>query len=98
MKDDRSRRNIKKNCTFHKDIGHNIERCVALRDEIERLMRAGHFKEFMDEPHPTNREEQPHQWNPEKIREVLTIIGGFHIAGESRSAPNKYVKEAKTPP
>ena len=58
-KGDRSRRDIKKNCTFHKDIGHNIERYVALRDKIERLMRVGHFKEFMDEPQTNNREERP---------------------------------------
>ena len=50
MKGDRSCRDIKKNYAFHKDIEHNTKRCVALRDEIERLMRAGHFKEFMDEP------------------------------------------------
>ena len=50
MKGDRLRREIKKNCAFHKDIGHNTERFVALRDKIERLIRVGHFKEFMDEP------------------------------------------------
>ena len=61
-------------------------------------MRAGHFKEFMDEPYMANREERPRQWSPDKIREVLTIIGGFHIAGESRSACDRHSKEAKTPP
>ena len=50
MKSDRSRKDAKKNCAFHKDIRHKIERCVALRDEIEKLMRAGHFNEFIDEP------------------------------------------------
>ena len=50
MKSDRLRRDVKKNCAFHKDIGHNTERCVARRDKIERLIRAGHFKEFLDEP------------------------------------------------
>ena len=59
MKSDRSRRDVKKNCVFHKDIGHNIERCMALRDEIERLLREGHFKEFVDEPQAANREERP---------------------------------------
>ena len=61
MKSDRSRRDIKQNCIFHKDIGHNTQWCVAFRDEIERLMRAGHFKEFMDEPYMANREERPRQ-------------------------------------
>ena len=50
MKSDRSRRDVKRNCVFHKDIGHNTEMCVAPRDEIEWFMKARHFKEFVDEP------------------------------------------------
>ena len=34
-----------------------MERCVALKDKIERLIRVGHFKEFVDEPQAVNREE-----------------------------------------
>ena len=50
MKGNRARRDIKRNCTFHKDIWHNTDKCVALKDEIEGLIRAGHFKEFVDKP------------------------------------------------
>ena len=50
MKNERARRDIKRNCAFHKDIGHTADICVALKDEIERLIRAGHFKEFVDDP------------------------------------------------
>ena len=50
------------------------------------LIRAGHFKEFLDEPQATNRKERPQQRSLERIREVLTIIGGLHVARESRSA------------
>ena len=57
IKGDRSRRDVKKICTFHKDIEHNSERCVALKDEIKRLIRARYFKEFLDKPQATNREE-----------------------------------------
>ncbi|CAA0827407.1 Unknown protein, partial [Striga hermonthica] len=32
---------------FHKDYGHTIEDCRHLKDEIERLIRAGHLKEFV---------------------------------------------------
>ena len=59
MKGDRARRDIKRNYAFHKDIGHNTDRCMALKDEIERLIRAGHFKEFVYEPQVVNREEKP---------------------------------------
>ena len=57
MKEDRFRRDIKRNYAFHKDIGHTTEKCVALKDKIERLIKAGYFKEFMDEPQVANREE-----------------------------------------
>ena len=59
MKSERARRDIKRNCAFHKDIGHTTNRCAALKDEIERLIKAGHFKEFVDEPQAVNREERP---------------------------------------
>ena len=60
-------------------------------------MRAWHFKEFMDEPQTENGEEQPRQRSPDKIKEVLTIIGGSHVAGESHSTRDRCRKEAKTP-
>ena len=71
---------------------------MALKDEIKRLIKAGNFKEFIDELHMVNKEEQPRQRIPEKIREVLTIIGGSNLAKESHSVCYKYTKEAKTPP
>ena len=91
-------RDVKRNYAFHKDIGHNTKRSMALKDEIERLITAGHFKEFIEEPQVTNREERPWQRSLEKVQEVLTIIGGSHLAGESRSIHDKYTKEARTPP
>ena len=56
IRNDRWRRDVKKNCAFHKDIGHNIESCIAIKDEIERLIKAGYFKEFLEEePQIANR-------------------------------------------
>ena len=98
MKGDRMWRDVKRNCAFHKDIGHNTVRCVALKDEIERIIRAGHFKEFVDKPYVSNREERPWQRSLEKVWKVLTIIGGSHLAGESHRAHDKYARDAKTPP
>ena len=86
MKSEKTRRDIKRNCAFHKDVGHNMHICVALKDEIERLIRANHFKEFVDEQHAANKEEQPRQQSLEKVHEVLTIIGGSHLARESSNA------------
>ena len=50
IKRDRLCTDIKRNCAFHKDIGHTTDKCVAFKDEIERLIIACYFKEFMDEP------------------------------------------------
>ena len=50
MKGDRVRRDIKRNCTFHKNIEHTSVKSMVLMDEIESLIRVGYFKEFVDEP------------------------------------------------
>ena len=47
---------IKRKCVFHKYIGHTTDKCVAFKDEIERLIRGGYFKEFIDKPQAANRE------------------------------------------
>ena len=54
-----SLKDVKRNCAFHKDVGHTIDKCVGLKDEIKKLIRASHFKEFIDEQHVANREERP---------------------------------------
>ena len=97
MKGDRVRRDIKRNCTFHKDIRHIRDKSVALKDEIKRFIRAGHFKEFVDEPQVANWEERPQQQSPERVREVLTIIGGLHLAKESHHARDKYANDVENP-
>ena len=98
IKGDRVHRDIKRNCTFHKDIGHTTDKCMVLKDEIERLIKAGYFKEFIDEPQAANREERPRQRSLEKVREVLIITGGLHLAKESHHARDNYVKDARSPP
>ena len=98
LKNKRTRRDIKRNCAFHNDIGQTMDKYVALKDEIERLIRACHFKQFVDEQHATHREERPRKWSPKKVHEVLTIISGTHLAGESHNALDQYAKETKTLP
>ena len=48
IRGNRSQRYVRKNCVSHKDIGYNTLKCKALRDKIERLIRAGQFKEFLE--------------------------------------------------
>ena len=47
MRENRLQRDDRKSSTYHKDIGQNTVKCNALKDEIERLIRARHFKEFL---------------------------------------------------
>ena len=80
MKGDRFHTDIKRNCAFHKDIEHTTDKCVAFKDKIKRLIKADYFKEFVDKPQAANREERPRQQSSKRVREVLTIIGGLHLA------------------
>ena len=38
MREDRLKRNHNKYCRFHRDVGHTMEECIALKDEIEKLI------------------------------------------------------------
>ena len=38
IRGDRSKRNQNKYCRYHQDVGHTIEECIALKDEIEKLL------------------------------------------------------------
>ncbi|KAL0313135.1 UNVERIFIED_CONTAM: hypothetical protein Sradi_5712800 [Sesamum radiatum] len=44
-----------KYCKFHKERGHDTEECYQLKDEIERLVRQGYFKEYkLEREEPRN--------------------------------------------
>ncbi|CAA0806554.1 Unknown protein, partial [Striga hermonthica] len=45
-----------KYCRFHREYGHNTNDCRHLKDEIERLIRAGHLKEFVIRDRPRGKE------------------------------------------
>ncbi|KAL2252293.1 UNVERIFIED_CONTAM: hypothetical protein Sindi_0024000 [Sesamum indicum] len=40
-----SKKTSNKYCRFHRERGHNTEECYQLKDEIERLVRQGHFRD-----------------------------------------------------
>ena len=99
IRGNKSRRDVRKNCTYHKDTGHNTMKCNALRDEIERSIQARHFKEFLEnEPQVVVTNERPRQRSPERIKEVLTIFEGPHVSGESQNTRDKYAKDAQSAP
>ncbi|KAF3485525.1 hypothetical protein F2Q69_00052344 [Brassica cretica] len=36
-------------CDFHRDRGHKMEDCIALKIEVNKLLRKGHLREFLSE-------------------------------------------------
>ena len=46
---DRSKRNQNKFCQFHRDIGHTIEECITLKDEIEKPIRHGYLQDYVND-------------------------------------------------
>ena len=58
-------RNKRKYYRFHRDYGHNIDKCQTLKDEIEMLICRGHLSRYVaqkeDQPKPVEEKavEQP---------------------------------------
>lgn len=102
MKNPASKRNSKKYCPYHRDNGHHIDECRALKQAIENLIQKGHFKEYVDGSTPTREKDQ--EGNGKKHRGhkglyvVGTIFGGLHIAGNSRGTQEKYTRKARHEP
>ncbi|KAL0324744.1 UNVERIFIED_CONTAM: hypothetical protein Scaly_2441500 [Sesamum calycinum] len=46
-RDTPTKKNSKKYCRFHRDKGHDTEDSYQLKNEIERLVRQGYFKEYI---------------------------------------------------
>ncbi|XP_060965307.1 uncharacterized protein LOC133034271 [Cannabis sativa] len=71
-------------------------------DEIEELIRRGKFDKYKknEEGHPRadDKEENQNASGLRTPRNILTIIGGPHIAGDSRKSQKRYAKEAKEKP
>ncbi|KAL2227192.1 UNVERIFIED_CONTAM: Retrovirus-related Pol polyprotein from transposon [Sesamum indicum] len=42
-----ARKNSHKYCRFHRERGHNTDECYQLKDEIERLIRQGYFRDLI---------------------------------------------------
>ncbi|XP_060965551.1 uncharacterized protein LOC133034477 [Cannabis sativa] len=102
IRGNRDKRDPKKFCKYHKDIGHTTLECWVLQYEIEELIRRGKFSKYKrnKESHPRadDKEENQNASGLRTPRNILTIIGGPHIAGDSRKSQERYAKEAKEKP
>ncbi|CAA0819896.1 Unknown protein, partial [Striga hermonthica] len=91
-------------CRFHKDYGHNTDDCRHLKDEIERLIKVGHLKEFIYKDReksnkrrersrsPRKRARTPEKEElPQKRGTIHMIIGGS-TDGDSNRARKAYAR------
>jgi hypothetical protein len=79
---------------FHRDHGHTIEDCYALKQQIEALIRQGKLGKFIhqdnqearQEPRPPRQEENKDRQEDRPrdiIGEIRTIVGGLASGGTS---------------
>ncbi|KAL0742225.1 hypothetical protein Bca4012_083738 [Brassica carinata] len=90
-------------CDFHSDHGHKTEDCVALKIEVNELLKKGHLWEFLSEKakshlikgtsgKPTEAVPAP---PPHQDRTIHVISGGSEISGVSHAATKKSTRNAK---
>jgi hypothetical protein len=81
-------------CKYHKIRGHDIDSCIHLRREIERLIQnrklRGYAQDRRDERQKADNKKE--EVGAEKRHTLNTILGGFAGGGESSSARKKYVR------
>ncbi|KAK6150854.1 hypothetical protein DH2020_015786 [Rehmannia glutinosa] len=82
MKENPKRQKSEKYCHFHRDRGHTTEECHHLKNEIEKLIRRGYLKEFVDK----SREDHQKRNDASKSKDV----NRDHASGSGRKEPEKH--------
>ncbi|CAN8323919.1 unnamed protein product [Cochlearia groenlandica] len=104
MKMESGRRDTRKGCPFHSDHGHHTEDCVALRMQVNDLIKRRHLKEFLSDKarnlpssHNVGQEsagEKP-EFPPKQDRVVNVISGGSDVSGISHLATKRNTRVAR---
>ncbi|KAF2615456.1 hypothetical protein F2Q70_00011711 [Brassica cretica] len=84
-------------CDCHRDHGHKTEDCIALKIELNELVRKGHLREFLSEKaksHPsketTGKPTEAAPVSPPRQDRVIHVISGVsEISGLSHAAAKK---------
>ncbi|KAF2554913.1 hypothetical protein F2Q68_00016761 [Brassica cretica] len=90
-------------CDFHQDHGHKTEDCVALKIEVNELLKKGHLMEFLFEKakshlskETTGKPTEATPVSPPRHDRVIHVIsGGSEISGISHTATKKSTWTAK---
>ena len=76
---------------FHRDHRHLTEICMALKEQVETLIRQGKLQKDVSRPtstrptKPLAQKEQTENNRPRLVGEIRTIIGGLASGGTSRA-------------
>ncbi|KAF3501702.1 hypothetical protein F2Q69_00042171 [Brassica cretica] len=90
-------------CDFHRDHGHKTEDCVALKIEVNELLKKGHLRVFLSEKakvhlskETTGKPTEAAPVSPPRPDRVIHVIsGGSEISGISHAAAKKSNWNAK---
>ncbi|KAF3515060.1 hypothetical protein F2Q69_00006806 [Brassica cretica] len=90
-------------CDFYRDHGHKTEDCIALKIEVNELLKKGHLKEFLSEKAKShlskettgNPTEAAPVSPPRQDRMIHVISDGSEISGISHAATKKSTWNAK---
>ncbi|GAV78967.1 hypothetical protein CFOL_v3_22432, partial [Cephalotus follicularis] len=58
-----------KYCRYHRDHGHDTEKCRQLKNQIEDLIQKGHLRKYVDRDAPQGRREQRREEAPRQQEE-----------------------------
>ncbi|XP_013617583.1 PREDICTED: uncharacterized protein LOC106324110 [Brassica oleracea var. oleracea] len=90
-------------CDFNRDHGQKTEDCVALKIEVNKLLKKGHLREFLSEKAKNHLSKEttvkPTEADlvspPRQDRVIHVISGGSEISGISHAATKKSTWNAK---
>uniref|UniRef100_A0A2N9F3Z1 Uncharacterized protein n=1 Tax=Fagus sylvatica TaxID=28930 RepID=A0A2N9F3Z1_FAGSY len=86
-------------CRFHRDHGHLTEDCIALKEQVETLIRQGKLQKYVNRPantrpaKPPAQKEQTEHNRPGPVGEIRTIVGGPASGGTSRASRKAYARQ-----
>ena len=92
MKEDPNKRNKNKYCRFHRDHGHDTDKCFDLKQQIENLIRQGKLRYFVGRDHKDEKlkaKMEESSWP--SLGEIRVIIGGTS-AGQTSKSKKTYLK------
>ena len=86
MKGDPNKRNRNKYYRFHRDHGHDTDKCFDLKQQIENLIRQGKLRNFLGRDHKDKKlKGKVEELSCPPFREIRVIIGGTSTRQSSKS-------------